>query len=69
MSRTKGAKDKGPRNFNPVSLANLPTGTPGMESVSLRIYATTSDVRWFARMEPRQRGEVITKARRMSDEA
>lgn len=69
MSRTKGAKDKAPRSLNPASLANLPSSIPGMESVSLRIYATSGDVRWFARMEPRQRGEVITKARRMSDES
>lgn len=68
MSRTKGAKDKAPRSLNPASLANLPSGTPGMESASLRIYAAAGDVRWFARMEPRKRGAVVTKARRMSDE-
>lgn len=67
MSRTKGAKDKRPRALNPASLAHLPVSIPGMESVSLRIYATNGDVRWFAGLRPTQRGAVVSKARRMEE--
>lgn len=62
MSRTKGAKDRKLRKMSPASLANMPTKTLGMESASLRVYAATGVVQWFARMEPRQRGAVITTA-------
>lgn len=69
MSRTKGSKDKKPRHLSEASLANLGVNTtPGFRSASVRIYAPSNDVRWFTGMEPRERGEIVTKARRMTDE-
>lgn len=65
MSRTKGAKDKTPRKLSEASLGNLAKATPGFKSASVRVYGPTGDVRWFEGMEPRLRGEVVTKARRI----
>lgn len=67
MSRTKGARDRNQRKMNPSSLANLPTPIPGFITAAVRIYAPTGDVRWFEGLEPKDRGAVVTKARKTFD--
>lgn len=65
MPRTKGAKDKNPRLLNAASLDNLKRSAPGFLSASVRVYGPSGDVRWFEGMPPQERGEVVTKARRI----
>lgn len=64
MSRTKGAKDKQPRNMNPNSLQNIPESKPGYASKSARVYGPKSDVLWWTRLESHERGQGVTKLRK-----
>lgn len=49
--------------MNQASLANITAPVAGFISIAVRVFGPISDIQWFERMQPIERGMIVTKAK------